>query len=293
MSQTHVMTPVGSDPVIGGDAVRFLGLNRTELFLLAAVLLCANALLPTIAAGIANHGVVVSIANTFDVSAVVWAAIYIGLGFVLRMPTAPITFLDKVAIAAAILASVLPLGIATWVALSALGLYLILTGRRGSPAFQTRAGWVLLALTVPMFWSKRLFNLMSEFFLSIDAILVSSITHTERISNLVAIPGGTGYLEIAAPCSSMANVSLAILCWVLFSQTNNVRWSPRNILWCLAACASVMSINIIRISLIGYFPWHYELLHGPIGNTTASWLSIFASITICYFGVRRAAVSQI
>jgi exosortase/archaeosortase family protein len=156
-----------------------------------------------------------------------------------------------------------------------------------------RAGWIFLALAFPMFWSKRLFNILAEYFLSLDAILVSSITHTQRISNLVEMPGGDGFLEIAPRCSSMANVSLAVLCWVLFTQTRRTEWRPANIVWCSAACLLVIVINVTRISLIGFFPSYYDLLHGDVGSTITNWLTVIAVFAVCNYGARRAPLNSI
>lgn len=265
---------------------RFLGLASVELRILVAVVALANALLPTIVTGIAQDGIVYAILNTFEVSAIVWAGLYIGVAFLAKAGDAPLRPLDKAVAAATLVACLLPLGLFTWCVLTLLALYLI--WRAADPlAPLARAGWTLLAVTVPMFWSKRLFNLFADFFLSLDAMLVSSITGTERTANLVVMPGGGGVLQIAAPCSSMANVSLALLCWVLFTQTSSVRWRPKNVIWCAAACLAVVAINTTRITLIGYFPHYYEVLHGPVGNTVASWLSVFVVIGVCYMGVRR------
>jgi len=265
---------------------RVFGLTFSELFSFTMIVAACNALLPTVVGGIAGDGVWYSLLNTFEVSAIVWAGLFLGIRYVREIPEKPIGKADLAAALTTLACCVLPLGPFTWVVLSSAALYLIVTA--GGPlSSQAHGGWILLAVTVPMFWSKRLFNFFAEFLLSLDAMLVSRITQTPRVANLVAMPGGAGYLQIAAPCSSMANVSLAILCWVLFTQVSNTRWRPRNVVWCAVSCAAVVAINTTRIALIGFFPQRYELLHGPVGATVVSWITVAAVVSICFVGVSR------
>jgi hypothetical protein len=271
--------------------VLWLGLRRAELVALIFIICALNAMVPTVVGGVVNDGLVYSVSNTFEVSAIVWMAYFLGVNFCLKDVTSSVKPMDKLVAALAFLGCLVPLGAVTWILLSAIALYTVATSRDSESL--TKAGWIYLAITVPMFWSKRVFNLFSDLFLAIDASLVSRITHTERTGNLVAMPGGEGFLQIAAPCSSMANVSLAILCWVLFTQGSGVRWRPANILWCAFACASVVAINVTRISLIGFYPHYFQLLHGPIGSTVVSWLTVAVVLAICYFGVKRDRLQAI
>ena len=96
------------------------------------------------------------------------------------------------------------------------------------------------------------------------------------------------YLMIAQGCSSFHNISLAILGWVTATQFvgTNAALSAQ-LCWCLLACASVLTVNVIRISLIGLHPEYYDLLHGPVGAGFANWMSFGLIAGICYFGVRR------
>lgn len=264
---------------------KWLGLSRPELFTFAFAIVTASAIMPITIQGAYHDGLVFSLLNTFEISAIVWGAIAVGAHYALCAESKPIDRYDRAIVVVSLLPALLPFGPLSWVLLSALALTVILRESEQDPL--RRAGWIFFAISVPMFWSKRLFNIFANFFLSIDAAFVSSITQTERISNLVAIPNGHGYLEIAPRCSSMANVSLALLCWILFTQTSGLRWRPRNILWCAAACGSVVLINVTRISLIGFFPAKYDLIHGAVGSTVTSWVTVLTIFGICYLGVGR------
>lgn len=257
--------------------------NKPRLMSFILILLFSNALLFRVANGIVLNGFLPSIADTFGVSALVWFGAYLSIKYASEIEARESTFLDKVVLSLALIVCVLPIGPLTWVFISVAAIYFIRTSKVGSK--QYRSGWIALSLTIPMFWSHRLFSLFSGFFLSIDASMVAKITGTERVANLVAIPGGGGYLQIAAPCSSMANLSLAVLCWSIFTQLRNLQWHPRNIAWCGLSCILVMGINVTRISLIGFYPQHYEMLHGGIGATVAGWTTLVVIVYVSYVGV--------
>lgn len=272
------------------DASLWLGLNRGELMAISYILLITSAMWPSIVQGIILDGFLSSVTSTFKVSVIVWFALYVGNKLSLDV-TEPVRALDKAAAIFAAIVCALPLGQSTWIVVTGVSLYTLFSAGSSTPQF--RSGWVFLSISVPMFWSKRVFNLFSESFLSADASLVSMITYTKRTSNLVAMPGGSGYLQIAAPCSSIANVSLAMLCWVVFVQSNGMKWKPSNLMWCGFACACVIFINVSRIALIGFYPERYDLLHGPVGSAIVSWLITLVVLAICYWGTKGKNVFQV
>lgn len=283
--QSYLRQGVGSP-----DRLLWLGLHRGQLIAVIYILLIVSAMWPSIAQGLILDGFLNSIVSTFKISVIVWFAFYVGVKLSLQV-IEPVRPLDKVAaIFAATMCSV-PLGETTWIVVTGMSLYTIFSVHSTTPQF--RSGWIFLSISVPMFWSKRVFNLFSESFLSVDASLVSMITYTERRSNLVAMPGGSGYLQIAAPCSSIANVSLAMLCWVVFVQSKGLKWKPSNLIWCGFACLCVVLINVSRIALIGFYPERYDLLHGPVGSTIVSWLITLVVLAICYWGTKGRNVLQV
>jgi hypothetical protein len=223
--------------------------------------------------------------NTLDISVIVWAALLVGIAYVKRLPRAPISRMDRAVALSAAVAFLAPIAPLSWIALSGLAVYLVRSTEPGSHPH--RGGWILLALTIPSFWSRVLFSLISDYYLSFDAILVGWILGTERAGNAIAFSDGTGYLWIAPACSSLANVSLAILCWVIFTQTLYRQRPFRHALWAVAASAAVIVINIARLSLIGMYSQQFSLLHGSVGATAANWLTFAAVVGCSAFGVRH------
>jgi exosortase/archaeosortase family protein len=221
--------------------------------------------------------------ETFGISVLVWAALWLGLKSLWQAPPSPIERRDVWIAAGVIACTLIPVATLSWLAMAALAWWLASTA--GAERSVRRGALILLALTVPMFWSKEVFAILTDYILQVEATIIGTAMGTPHSGNMVQFADGSGYMEVWPACSSFANVSLAVLCWVLFSQMADER--PRHgIFWCLLACVSVVALNVTRISLIGYFPQHYDLLHGPIGTNVIGWLTLGASIGICAFGVR-------
>lgn len=269
----------------------FLGLDAWEFRFAVTVVSVANGLLVQAMDVAIRDGWQIALINTFDISVIVWVSLVVVLRLLREATTPPLGTGDKLAGLLVLTCCLLPLGPFQWCVVAAVAVWFI----RQSPAPNAplaRAAWLLLAVTVPMFWSKRLFSLFADQILAIDAWLVSGVTGTARAGNLVALPNGQGVLEIFAKCSSLSNVSLALLCWVLFVQHRNVERRAADILWCVAACAAVILLNTSRISLIGFYPDHYDMLHGPVGDLVSAWLSVFAVVGICHIGVGRGRIAS-
>jgi exosortase/archaeosortase family protein len=220
------------------------------------------------------------------VSAIVWLAVLASLGLVLRTGEEKVKSIDLFIGAIVLALTAMPVPKLSWVALTLASIYI----SRSSPAgsVMQRGSLICLALTAPMAWGPTLMHAYFEPFQRIDALFVSAITGTDRLGSLVQLADGSGYLLIAQGCSSFHNVSLAMLGWVTVSQFVGTTHSIyQQLRWCLLAGAAVLTVNVVRISLIALYPSYYDLLHGPIGETVANWISFGLIAGICYFGVRH------
>jgi hypothetical protein len=268
-----------------GQAVR-----RGEFFAGLFVLGFSNGIFERITGAIEKEPIENAILGTFGISVLVWVACFIAVSLLLRQPAERLTRNDLILGAAVTAAVLVPSAKASWIALTGLGLYGLRCFEAGSPA--RRTAFVILAVTVPMFWSRLLFAMLSDFFLQADAILVSLIVGTERIGNTVPFPDNSGYLLIYPPCSSLADVSLAVLGWALFTQALTRRLSLKDVWWCLAACSAVIAINVTRIALMGLYPDHLELIHHGVGAGVASFLALAAIVGINLIRVRGDVLAR-
>ena len=153
-----------------------------------------------------------------------------------------------------------------------------------------RASVLMFGLTIPMFWGKILFGLFSSWILKGDALLVSLVTRSANVGNVVALPHQDGFLWVAPACSSFSNISLAMLCWLMFTEYAGRPRSIEDYVTCFFACLNVVLVNVARISLIALRPDLYPQLHGPLGATAASWLTAITVLATCMYGVKREPV---
>jgi exosortase/archaeosortase family protein len=263
---------------------------RGEFFAGLFILGFSNGIFERIMQAIAQGTIVSAILDTFGISVLVWVACFIAVSLLLRQPPEPVTRNDLILGLAVTAAVLVPSSKASWIALTGLGLYGLCCFEVGAPT--RRAAFVILAVTVPMFWSRLVFAMLSDLILQADAILVSLIVGTERVGNTIGFADSSGYLFILPGCSSLANVSLAVLGWALFTQALTRRPSLKDVWWCLAACAAVIVINVTRIALMGLHPEQFELFHGAVGASVASVLSLVAIVGINLIRVRGALFAR-
>jgi hypothetical protein len=228
--------------------------------------------------------------RTFGISIIVLVASVAGISLLLRDCARGIRPLELALGGGLIALVILPIGPLSWVAVTVLSLYIISstdvdTSRRGA--------LVLLATTVPLLWSHMFFQFFANYILAADASLVSWLLGTHQTGNLVEFADKSGQLVILPPCSSLANVSLAFLCWVTLSQIVSHRKSASDIFWCLFACASVVAANVTRMTILGLSDWHYATFHSQWGDAVANTIILVLIVVICAFGVKRELVNYI
>jgi hypothetical protein len=179
---------------------------------------------------------------------------------------------------------ILPIGPLSWLAVTALSLYIIFSTNVAS---SRRGAFILLATTVPMLWSRLLFRFFANLILQIDASLVGWLLGTHRTGDIVDFADGSGVLVILPGCSSLANVSLAILCWVTVSELAGHKRSAFDLFWCLTACVSVIAVNVTRIGLMGLSQWHYAIIHGSLGEVVGNAIILGLIVGFSVLGARR------
>jgi exosortase/archaeosortase family protein len=223
------------------------------------------------------------------ISAIELFACFVGVSLLLRDTKEAVRTLDLAFAAIFLLFIILPVGVLSWVGVTGLSLYILLT--QPGPSVR-RGAIILLAVTVPMLWSRLLFQFFANIILEIDAALVASVLGTDRVGNVVPFFDGSGRMVVQAGCSSLANMSLAFLCWVTVTQWVNHRWSPVDSIWCLLTCVSVIAVNVIRISLMGLSQDYYQTIHSELGNAIGNLILIVLSVGFSVLGARREIFSR-
>jgi hypothetical protein len=280
---------------LGLSTARTVGLpvagqvSRGELFAALLTLGCVNGLGSRIIQSVNRLGWAGALLSTFEISVIVWLSCIVGISIILRDRTSEVHSADFAVGTGFLLLVILPIGPLSWFAVTALCLYILVS--TNDPSLR-RGAVILFATTVPMLWSRMLFQLFANTILQIDASLVSWLLGTHRVGNLVEFKDGSGLLVILPSCSSLANVSLAFLCWVAISQFVVHKKSAYDILWCLMACASVVAVNVTRISLMGLNLLTYDGIHNHWGDAIVNIIILSLTIGFCVLGVRRELFSR-
>jgi hypothetical protein len=264
-------------------------MRRDEFFAGLYILGCANGLLGRFLQSAQIDGWS-SAGSNVDINVIVLFAAMVGISAFLSADKDEIRPAD-LAVGVVFLGLVsLPIFPASWVAVTGLSFYILLFAREGSE--RTRGAIVLLALTVPMLWSRLLFQLFAKIILDIDATLVASLLGTEGKGNTVRFADDSGYMVVLPACSSLANMSMAFLCWIAVTQWAKHRWTTVDVLWSLLACASVIAVNVSRISLMGLSRSHYDAIHSPLGDLVTNSIMLVLMIGVSVLGARREIFSR-
>ncbi|MEW6123101.1 MAG: hypothetical protein AB1698_10855 [Pseudomonadota bacterium] len=259
--------------------------SRRDLMAGLILLGLANGFAARAATFAADNGWEAALFATFDISAIVWIGSIMVLRRAWQAPDAPLRRGDGPLAVFCIAAFLLPVGQASWVALTVLALHLRATSPPGTPPRE--AGFLLLMICLPMFWARLLLSAFSGLFLDTDAAVVALLAGTTATQNTVPFADGSGILWIAPACSSVLNLALTLLCAALFAAGSGVAWSWRMTGWTLLACGVVAGINIARLSALVLFPDQYDRLHGPGGGLAFSLLILAVMVGIFSFGTRH------
>ncbi len=257
---------------------------RGEFFAALLVLGCVNGLGSRIIHVVNALGWANALANSFDVSAIVWLSCLAGISIILHDRTDEVRSADLAVGAGFLFQVILPVGPLSWFAVTGLCLYVFVSTNDSS---LRRGAAILLATTVPMLWGRMVFELFATPILQADALLVGWLLGTRRIGNMVEFADGSGLLVIEPGCSSFTNVSLAFLCWVTVSRFVCHKKSVYDLLWCLLACAAVVAVNVTRLGMMGVSHAQFRQIHGQWGDMAANTIILGLTIGISALGVRR------
>jgi exosortase/archaeosortase family protein len=270
-------------------AVRSLA-RRNEFFAGLYIIGCVNGLLGRFLLSVHTDGLIGAI-TSIDINVVVLFAAVAGVSAFFSVDKEDEIRPADLAVAVVFLSLVsLPISPLSWVAVTGLSLYILLFAS-GSPD-RIRGAIILLALTVPMLWSRLLFQFFAKIILNIDAMLVASLLGTVGQGNTVKFADNSGYMVVLPPCSSLANMSLAFLCWIAVTQWVRHRWSATDIFWSLLACVSVVAVNVTRISIMGLSQNYYRAIHSPQGDLVVNSIMLVLIVGVSVLGVRREIFSR-
>ncbi len=280
--------PVGTAPT--GPIVRTINFHRGSVFAAAGVLAALNAEAGQILSTLTYQSPVEAATGLAGISAVIWTAMAaawkIGSESRRRFRGAA----DAVALAFVLLLSFLPLSFAAQAGLLLCGLYLLRTSPSGDPG--RRAALVLLALTGPLIWGRILLNLFAKPILAFDAHIVARVIGTRVDGNVFTAATGGQTFVIGDLCSSVHNISLAIVLWTTAAMLFNIRIDRRYVATGIAMILFMFTLNIARLATIGLFPAHFTYLHFGTGAALFGWAGLIGAALLAGQGVIGATERQ-
>ena len=87
-------------------------------------------------------------------------------------------------------------------------------------------------------------------------------------------------------------MSLAFLCCVSITQWAKHRWTALDLVWSGLACASVIAVNVTRISLMGLSHSHYDAIHSQWGDLVTNAVMLGLMVGFSVLGARRELFSR-
>jgi exosortase/archaeosortase family protein len=256
-------------------------ITRSTLFGSLSVVGFLNGISERVVASFGD-GIAAAAFATFGVSIVVWAAIATVIWFMMRAPAKKANGSDMMVAAVAAATFLVPVAFISWLGIAGIAAWLLLTVERADPMHA--AAFVLASLTVPMVWARLLLAGFSNAILGADAKLISWIVGTQSRGNTIPFADGSGILLLEPACSSLTNLSLTMLCGVIFTKVYGLRFSAPVLATIGLACAATVTINVLRISAIGVLPVYYEEIHGPLGATVAQ---LATALVVLFIYVER------
>lgn len=280
--------PVGTVPT--GPTALFAGLSRGSAFAAAGVLAALNAQADHIIGSLTNQMPLDALLGLAGISAVIWAAMLAAwtIGSEDDRPLGGA--LDYAVLGAVTLLSFIPLSYAALAGVLLCGCYLFATAGQSDP--ERRSALVLLALTGPLIWGRLVLHLFKAPILSLDAHIVGAVIGSKVDGNVVRFAGSSTRFLIGGGCSSVHNMSLAIVLWTTVAMLLKIRIDRGYLLTGLSMVAFMFALNVARLSTIGMFPDQFQFLHVGEGAALFGWAGLIGAALLAGLGVTHAAVRQ-
>lgn len=277
---------LSSNPGAASLAAPIIAHGRNALFSGLFLLVGLNSLAGQVLRSLGEQDVLAAFGNLFGVSAIVWVALAAGISILYDGSKNEPVHRPDIAIAIAMaLVVFLPMATASMIALTILSFYAILSASPASPL--RRSGIIFLAMAGTLLWGRFILALLSRPLLDLDAAFVAALLGAQREGNMLWFADAPSRLIVAPGCSSMQGMSLAILLWATINQFFKVRFGWKPLLWCLAALAATVGINVLRIGAMLAFPAYHDAIHVGWGFHTAMWATLVAVAGICIYGAKR------
>ena len=258
----RLSTPVAS-PAFG----------RRRLFASTIGILVANAVATKVIDAIALLGPAQALVSGLGLSWAFWLSLVLCLRLALIEEEQAAAPRDLWVCGACLVAALVPVSPVSGFACTALAGVILLDRTQG--LYLKAAAMVLLAISVQLLWSRLLMLFFVGPVADLDAHIVGLIMGTPVQGNMVGFADGSHRLSILEACTSVQNASVALMLFVAIVRTFRPKPRMSELYFLLGLFASVVAVNIVRLTLMAQNIEMFHLVHGDIG-----WPVINAIITV-------------
>jgi hypothetical protein len=128
--------------------------------------------------------------------------------------------------------------------------------------------------------------------LSFDAHIVGAVIGSSVDGNVFYTAGAGRRFVIGDLCSSVHNISLAIVLWTTAAMLFQIRLDRGYFAIGFAMAAFMFALNIARLATIGLFPAYFTFLHFGTGAALFGWAGLIGAAVLAGWGVLSAAERQ-
>jgi hypothetical protein len=228
--------------------------------------------------------------NTFGISLVVITAAVIGLQWAAQTPDRALDGLDWLVGATYLAGLCVPLSSASMAALTFFAACEGVRNRRSAEA--VAAASLFIGIAACQLWGRVALQLFALPILGVDAALVASLLDiiqgngVRRTGNLIDTLHGQSLIILPA-CSSLSNISYALLCWMTIIRASRASWRKADLSMVPLVIIGVATLNVFRMTLMGISRELYFFMHGPAGTNVINSFILIVAIAAAWRTLAR------
>jgi len=196
---------------------------------------------------------------------------------------------DLLAITFTLVGLLIPSATMSWLFIGLFGLYL--ASRQTITPVQRSGAVILLVAGLREPFMTFLLQVFNSEVLALDAtftaLLLSAFQDSVTAQGNMILAGNTVRLVVLTSCSSLANLSFAMLFWFAVSRAISSSISREMLVACGAIVVSMVALNIVRLTMMASSSAQYAIIHESIGKTSFAIIMVTTVSLLTVWGLRN------
>jgi exosortase/archaeosortase len=155
---------------------------------------------------------------------------------------------------------------------------------------------IFIAAGARELWVATAMKMLSPWLLHIDAVMAHTVLdllgHGTTVNGNLILTDTGMVLAVLMTCSSFANISLALLTWLVLTRWLRPHFRRRDLVSALLVTLSVIVINLTRLTIMGLGPFDYAVAHGQIGQTSTEVAILIATLAVTHWGLSNGSKAR-